>query len=233
MPNESDLTGWKALPDGEPLHIELFGAHYYPPGYVGVRESAISELYSYRCYIGPQQVQVKQGDCAFYVDEDQGGLAAGRHRGPWEFHSPKFAVVVRGYAPDNVARRLSTGMLLPYVNGCATKQLFPPERPGDPTFQQLVIPPWSKEQAHHIHSTARVVYVAGGRGVSHVGMEGKTFRTELIPGMVCILDPMCPHHFETPSDNPVDVLPVHIWSTTPGETAHPMYLGTHLMNQGA
>jgi hypothetical protein len=44
---------------------------------------------------------------------------------------------------------------------------------------------------------------------------------------------MCPHHFETPYDEPLVVVPLHIFSATPGaETMHPMFNGTYLMNQG-
>jgi hypothetical protein len=42
---------------------------------------------------------------------------------------------------------------------------------------------------------------------------------------------MCPHHFETQNE-PLKVLPVHIWSALPGgaEYDHPMFNGTFLID---
>ena len=147
--------------------------------------------------------------------------------------SNEFAVFIRGYAPPEKSASLRSRMTLPYVNGCSTRQIFPPERIGDPTLQLLNIPPYSSEQAHHIHSTVRVVHVLAGRGHSVVGMNDASIRTALAPGMMCILDNMCPHHFET-DDSKLLVMPVHVWSTAPGglECVHPMFNGTFLMNQG-
>ena len=62
-------------------------------------------------------------------------------------------------------------------------------------------------------------------------MNGKEYSSALKPGMTCILAPMCPHHFVT-GDEPLSVLPVHVWSSTAAEWNHPMFLGTHLTNQG-
>jgi len=77
--------------------------------------------------------------------------------------------------------------VLPYVNGCSTKQIFAPPRPGYPTLQYLYIPAHSAEHAHHIHSTVRVVYTLSGKATSVVGMEGLTVKEKLTPGKVCIL----------------------------------------------
>lgn len=215
------------------LTLQVEGAYYSPVGSKAIVVSPDEALYSFECYIGEHVIELERGDGAFVLGAEpteqwvrrlRGGVPTRRVR------SVEFAVVIRGYAPDDAERKLTNGMLLPYVNGCATKQLFPPDRPGDPTWQHLVIPPHSAEQAHHIHATARVVYVLAGRGRSIVGM-GKTVSNELVPGMVCILDPMVPHHFET-DDEPLSVLPVHVWSSTAAEWNHPMFLGTHLTNQG-
>ena len=213
--------------------IEMYGARYYAAGEHAIEASPVAALYSYRLHVGRHELDIVAGDCAFIFGTKRHGRDLGVHRvrGPVQIESDDFACVIRGYAPDNCSRSLTNGMLLPYVNGCATKQLFPPDRPGDPTWQQLIIPPYSKEQAHHIHSTARVVYVLAGEGESIVGMEGKEHRNPLTPGMVCVLDPMCPHHFET-KGNPLNVLPVHVWSSTPAEWNHPMFHGTHLTDQG-
>ena len=81
--------------------------------------------------------------------------------------------MIRGYRTENKSVELGTNTVLPYVNGCSTRQVFPPDRAGDPTLQLLKIPPHSSEQAHHIHSTVRVVYVLEGWGHSIVGMNGR------------------------------------------------------------
>ena len=92
----------------------------------------------------------------------------------------------------------------------------------------LNIPPHSAEQAHHIHSTVRVAYILSGTGRSIVGMEGKIVTEDLYPGKVCILEKMCPHHFETDDDHLV-VIPLHVWSSVGAmEVNHPMFNGTHM-----
>lgn len=224
MKNASELLAW--------------GVRYLPPGETHRVDSPENALYSYRVFHGDAGaetlVEVPAGDCGFFVKPavSRPGFDALRIRGPYSCAARQFSCIVRGYAPDDAERSLVTPMSLPYVNGCSTKEIFPPERAGDPTLQMLTIPPYSKEQAHHIHSTARVVAVLSGRGDSVVGMEGKTITTELVPGMTVVLDPMCPHHFETPQGEPLVVAPVHVWSTGRGEFDHPMYRGTHMMNQG-
>ena len=66
-----------------------------------------------------------------------------------------------------------------------------------------------------------------------VGLGDGIERTDLVPGGICILDPMCPHHFETPYGNELVVAPLHVFSSVYGtETNHPMFNGTYLMNQG-
>jgi quercetin dioxygenase-like cupin family protein len=93
------------------------------------------------------------------------------------------------------------------------------------------MPPHTTEQAHHIHSTVRVVYVLSGRGNSVVGIGDQTATHELLPGMVCILEPMCPHHFET-NGEPLLCTPLHIFSSTGRhELDHPMLHGTHLIDR--
>jgi hypothetical protein len=63
-------------------------------------------------------------------------------------------------------------------------------------------------------------------------MDQDTFEAELLPGMVCILDPMVPHHFETPYGEPLNCVPFHVFSTVPGvESNHPMFNGTFMTGQ--
>jgi hypothetical protein len=209
---------------------QQYGVQYFPCGGREIVESPEGDLYAYRIYFGSHAVDVLKGDCAFTLTPDL--LTAEIKRGPAHFQSAHIATVLRGYAPENKSSTIRYGTNLPYVNGCSTRQIFPPERPGDPTFQLLEIPPYSSEQGHHIHSTARVVFVLAGSGHSIVGMPGHFKRTRLSRGMLCILNKMCPHHFETEGEKLV-VLPIHIWSSTGSqEFVHPMFDGTFMLSNG-
>lgn len=202
---------------------------YFPAGHVGRHEAPDDESYHYDLFMGPADVVVYKGDCVYWLDLPH---TARLDVGPTVVKSDAFAVVIRGFKPEPATARFGCKLpVLPYVNGCSTSELFRPPRLGDPTLQRLLIPGGSSEQAHHIHSTSRIVYVLRGRGVSVVGMDSPT-RTDLLPGMVCVLQPMVPHHFETPGGEPLEVLPLHVWSSTSGESNHPMFRGTHLTNQG-
>ncbi|MHA2782584.1 cupin domain-containing protein [Vibrio harveyi] len=203
-----------------------YGVFYHEPlGDSVKRGNRLHELYAYTAYCGEHEITVDKGDSVIYVDDNMNVayLVAGGVR----VESNNFAVVLRGYQCGDKTATLLEKVNLPYVNGCATRQIFPPERIGDPTLQQLTIPPHTSEQIHHIHPTARVVLVLRGRGYSIVGQKEDMTETELLPGMVCILDPMCPHHFRTENDE-LTVLPVHVWSSTPPslESNHPMFNGT-------
>jgi hypothetical protein len=218
--------------------LKEFGARYYEPGVPAVHRAGPQELYDYTAYVGPhERIEVERGDSIFYLREANGQLHGTRERGPLtlvEWESKHMAIVVRGFQPAAASVEIvDRGTRLPYVNGCSTSQVIGAERNGDPTLQHLLIPAHSAEQAHHIHSTVRVVWVWKGKGISIVGMEGASVTTELLPGMVCILDPMSPHHFETPQGEAIQVIPFHVWSSGPGENNHPMMRGTHLMDQGA
>ncbi len=210
---------------------KLFGVRYIGPS-ASWESGPPSEkdLYYYEVFVRQSaRIALAHGDSAFIIQAstDQACII----RGPATV-SGDLVVVIRGYMSETKSRHYGRGTYLPYVNGCSTKQLFAPERPGDPSLQYLNIPPHSAEQAHHIHSTARVVYIAAGRGMSIVGMEGEQVERELIPGMVVVLDPMCPHHFTTPQGEHLVCLPVHVWSSAGREFDHPMHNGTHLMDQG-
>ncbi len=204
--------------------IREFGALYLPPGAREVIFAAEDDPYYYEVYAGTHSIAIQRGDCAFSISHDR--KSALLTRGPFQLESPSFATLVRGFSPENRTSTITNRTVLPYVNGCSTKQIFPPDRPGDPTFQMLNIPPYSSEQAHHIHSTVRCVYILSGEGRSVVGMDKKTVSSPLTPGTICVLQRMCPHHFET-SDSNLVALPVHVWSSTPGvENQHPMFNGT-------
>ncbi len=220
----------KQVKSGEDL-CKLYGAHYFDSNESTVYEAPEGHAYFFKTYIGANQITIENGDCVYYLSDDK--KSAHVKRGPCQISSRWFASIVRGFMPANRSCDIAGLTLLPYVNGCSTKQIFSPPRIGDPTLQYLCIPPYTSEQAHHIHSTARVVFVLSGRGTSVVGMDGATTTEELTPGKVCILEPMCPHHFETPNGEALIVIPLHIFSSSPGaETSHPMFNGTYLINQG-
>ncbi len=216
-------------PDPNRDLADLYGARYFAPGTTEVFEARPTNLYFYRAYVGAHTVTVETGDCVFWIGDE--GRSACLRRGPARIQSRHLATVIRGYMPEDKTTTMHQGTTLPYVNGCSTKQLFPAERPGDPTLQLLCMPPNTTEQAHHIHSTARVVYILSGRGTSIVGIGDQIARQELTPGMVCVLEPMCPHHFETSGDSLL-CIPLHIFSTIGRqELDHPMFNGTHLIDR--
>jgi len=223
-----------AARDGDTIAInrdlaELYGVRFFGPATHAIAEARPTNLYHYRAFIGVHDVAVEAGDCVYYVGDD--GRSAALRRGPTRVASRHLATVIRGYMPEDKWTTIQQGTTLPYVNGCSTKQLFPADRPGDPTLQLLYMPPHTTEQVHHVHSTVRVVYVLSGRCLSVVGLGDHTTKRELSHGMVCILEPMCPHHFETGSE-PLLCMPLHVFSSTGRlELDHPMLHGTHLIDR--
>jgi hypothetical protein len=210
---------------------KIYGVKYYHTSTPIIHKSSLDQVYYFKTFIGSQRdtINVEVGDCIFYFSEDL--KTAILRRGPCQINSIHCATIIRGYMPSEMVVSLEGITLLPYVNGCSTRQLIPPPRPGDPTLQFLKIPAFTSEQVHHIHSTVRVVYVLAGKGKSIVGTKDKFISNELISGTVCILDPMCPHHFETQYEQ-LNVIPLHIFSSIHNvEKMHPMFSGTHLMNQ--
>lgn len=212
MPTQSELA-------------KLFGVRYFDESETAIVEARDSDLYWYKSFVGQHTVDIEKGDCVYWLSDDR--KTANLTRGPAQIKSKHIATIIRGYMPENKTSGVETSTILPYVNGCSSKQIFPPDRLGDPTLQMLNLPPYTAEQVHHIHSTVRVVHVLKGRGWSVVGMDKLTIREELYPGKSLILDPMCPHHFET-LDEPLLVMPLHVFSSVPGiEKNHPMFNGTH------
>jgi uncharacterized RmlC-like cupin family protein len=208
-----------------------YRVRYYKAGERARYVAPEDHTYHFEAYVGVwETIEIAEGGSAVYLSDS--GTEAIRQRGPCTISSRHVCTVIPGYKPPNMTKSLEGLTVLPYVNGCSTKQIFPPERAGDPTLQFLNIPANSAEQAHHIHSTVRVVYVLGGHGISIVGMDQESYTAELKPGMVCILDPMVPHHFETPFGEPLTCVPFHVFSTVPGvESNHPMFNGTFLTGQ--
>ncbi len=199
-----------------------FGSHYFKTAQMFLSKD--EDQYSYKIYVGEKTFHLDAGDCCFYLSNDKKRALSAR--GKKQIKSKHFATIIRGYAPPEKTASIHLETNLPYVNGCSTRQIFTPERAGDPTWQMLKMPMGTIEQLHHIHPTARAVYVYQGRGISVVGTPTYAVKTELVPGMVCVLEPMCPHHFET-TDSELIVLPVHIWSSTEGlDFNHPMFHGT-------
>jgi uncharacterized RmlC-like cupin family protein len=203
---------------------QLYGVEYFISTDNKIVEADDNDLYYYQAFIGNHRISVEKGDCVYSLSDDI--RTTYLNRGPIAIESRQLAVVIRGYMPENKTSSILYKTTLPYVNGCSTKQIFPPERPGDPTLQILAIPPYSSEQAHHIHSTVRIVYVLSGHGRSVVGMGLHLIKEELFTGKIVVLQKFSPHHFETDNDH-LTVLPLHIFSSTPLESNHPMFVGTH------
>jgi mannose-6-phosphate isomerase-like protein (cupin superfamily) len=186
-------------------------------------ENHPSDLYSYTLYTGPQVVDISERDSCWYIKDNH----VHHVHGPVTVDSTHFAVVIYGYKGFDRSAEINDWTTLPYINGCSTTQLLTPIRKGDPTFQLLRLPPHTSEQQHHIHSTARIVYVQSGRGYSVIGASGKHETIDLTPGTIILLDKMVPHHFVT-EDEPLVVLPLHIYSSIgQSEWDHPMFNGTH------
>lgn len=187
-------------------------------------ESTDTDLYQYKAYIGPHSIFTNPKSSYWYINDAVVGCLTGNHT---TIESKKLCVEIIGYTPEDRTSSYHRYTDLPYINGCSSKQLIPPNRLGDPTWQMLYIPENTSEQAHHIHATTRVVYVAKGFGFSHVGNSDKVTTTALYPGQVIILDKMVPHHFSTENDSLI-VIPLHIFSSINGaEHNHPMFNGTH------
>lgn len=209
------------------MKIENYGAHFFSTEERHKFLPKTSTLYSYVVYIGEHQIELSCGDALYYISDDK--EQAVLKNGKKTVRSLHCATVIRGYNPPSKLNSLKEHTFLPYVNGCSTRQIFPPERLGDPTLQLLYIPPFSSEQAHHIHSTARVVYCLEGEGESVVGLNGHTIRRKLEAGMVIVLEEMSPHHFET-KEKGLKVIPLHIYSSIGNmEFNHPMFNGTHII----
>lgn len=188
-----------------------------------VYSSGEQDLYQFTVYIGKHSIKTNKYASYWYIEEDLVGCKSGTGE---MLNSSTFCVEIWGYTPETRISTFNRGTDLPYVNGCSTKQIIPPVRPGDPTLQMLLIPPNTSEQMHHIHSTPRVVYVAKGSGYSIIGTSISSTNYDLNQGDVLILDKMVPHHFETKEEALV-VLPIHIFSSTTLEHDHPMFNGTH------
>lgn len=202
--------------------LAKLGMRFFLSGTKAHVRSQESDCYYYETFAGSHTVAIQAGDCLFWLSDDR--KSAHLSRGPSTILTPHFATMIRGFAPESKSSTITGGTVLPYINGCSTKQIFAPDRPGDPTLQVLHMPPGTSEQHHHIHPTARCVYILSGRGKCIVGM-GDPETVTLETGSVCVFDPMSPHHFETESEA-LTVLPVHVWSSSGSEHDHPMFNGT-------
>lgn len=201
----------------------MMNFHKYDTNTPRVVNSGPTDLYQYRTYLGKYSVDTNPRNSYWYIKDQQVVSKTGDNS---TIDSEIVCVEIFGYTPETRTSSYSRYTDLPYINGCSTKQLIAPNRLGDPTWQMLLIPPYTSEQAHHIHSTARVVYVVEGNGTSHVGQGSQMVDVSLEPGNIVILDKMIPHHFSTQEEHLV-VLPLHIFSSTELEYSHPMFNGTH------
>ncbi len=206
--------------------VVSYEPHYFPSGTHDIFHCREWEMYGFKVFIGQHDINLEGGDSAWYYHMDNDHFVGVSARGPAKIKSKYCCTVIRGYSPpDRMAVIDSTN--LPYVNGCSTESLIPPIRMGDPTMQVLYMPPNSSEQQHHIHSTARVVFIMGGSGTNIYGMDDVK-EIPLRPLDVLILDKMVPHHFIT-GDGPLFVSPFHVFSSVGRlEQNHPMFNGTHM-----
>ena len=188
-------------------------------------DSTSQDLYQYKCYVKSQPVVTDTRSSYWYVNNKEVGCFTGTGEVFEEF---EVCVEILGYTPETRTSAYSRGTDLPYLNGCSTKQLIHPNRSGDPTWQMLSMYPNTTEQKHHVHSTARIVYVHKGSGQSVVGMPDNLEVFALNEGDVIVLNKMTPHHFVSGKEGLV-VLPLHIFSTGTNEFNHPMFAGTHLI----
>jgi mannose-6-phosphate isomerase-like protein (cupin superfamily) len=196
---------------------------FYSTDKSDIVHSKTHDLYQYTAYIGENNIVTSKSNSYWYIDNTCVKSYSGESI---TINSSLLCVEIIGYTPENRSSTFSRYTDLPYINGCSSKQLLNPVRAGDPTWQMLYIPPHTSEQAHHIHSTTRIVYIASGSGKSHIGSSGHTESYNLRAGMVLIIDKMIPHHFSTQDDSLI-VLPLHIFSSTSEEHNHPMFLGTY------
>jgi len=181
------------------------------------------DLYQYQLYTGKQTIPTSSRNSYWYICNNTVISTSGTGQ---DIDSDIMCVEIFGYTPETRTSTYSRYTDLPYINGCSSKQLITPNRLGDPTWQLLLLPPYTAEQSHHIHSTSRIVYVAEGRGRSIIGQEGHTTEIDLTPGTIIVLDKMVPHHFIT-TNEPLLVLPLHVYSSVASEKMHPMFNGTH------
>jgi uncharacterized RmlC-like cupin family protein len=191
-----------------------------PSGDSAIIQSSSYDLYTYTVYVGKHEIDIPLGDSLWLVNDTQASVC----RGGTKVKSDSLAVLLRGYQCESKSSNYESIVNLPYINGCSSQQIFPPVRPGDPTLQLLYLPKGTSEQAHHIHSTVRVVKVISGSGYSVQGMTDEV-KVPLNPGDVLVLDKMTPHHFVT-EDDYLLVAPIHVYSSTALEKNHPMRNGT-------
>jgi len=194
------------------------------PEQTQILESGEHDLYQYKAYVGKHHVSTTKFSSYWYIENNAVISTSGKENG--HIDSEILCVEIIGYTPETRSSSFSKLTDLPYINGCSSKQLINPNRLGDPTWQMLYIPPYTSEQAHHIHSTTRVVYVLSGKGKSHIGQSHQLKSFDLEPGDVLVLDKMIPHHFST-EDTGLVVLPLHVFSSIDQEFNHPMFNGTH------
>ena len=204
-----------------------FEIHHFHLGDIAKVTNNENDLYAFQTYIGNHEsIKVESGDSAWVIRTDHAEII----RGPNIIDSELCTTIIRGYCAPEQSSTYQSIANLPYINGCASHQIFPPIRPGDPTLQLLYMPLYTEEQAHHIHPTVRIVTVLEGRGTVVAGMGENIKETPLIPGDVLVLEKMTPHHFYT-KDSHLIVSPLHLYSSIPGKDYdHPMFNGTFKIN---
>ena len=187
-------------------------------------DSGENSIYSFSIFAGNHNIKVKTGDSLYFLDSDL--KFAHVVRGFQEVKSVYLGILIRGYNSPKKMNEINFHTFLPYVNGCSARQIFPPERPGDPTWQLLYMPSKTKEQIHHVHSTPRIAFVLNGSGKAVFGSKSNYIEKKIHDKDICCIETMTPHHFE--ADEDLKILAFHVFSTVMDklELNHPMYTGT-------
>ena len=185
--------------------------------------SGKNSMYHFKVFFGQKATTVKSGDSFWFLDNKL--EIACILRGPKKVTSNHLGILLRGYTCPEKTAEINYHTFLPYINGCSTRQIFPPERPGDPTWQLLQIPSKTREQMHHVHSTDRIAFVLKGSGKVIFGQKNNFTEQKLKENYICCIKTMTAHHFE--ADEELRILAFHVFSTVGAlELNHPMYLGT-------
>jgi hypothetical protein len=116
---------------------------------------------------------------------------------------------------------------LSYIDGCSNTNVVAPLRNGDPCVNYLYLPPGTAQTAH-VHPTARIGLICGGRGRVHFWQGGAEREMELREGLKFLLPRFMKHCFHT-ADSSLSVLVFHPDSEGgPVDERNPMLSRTYI-----
>lgn len=115
---------------------------------------------------------------------------------------------------------------LSYIDGCSNTNLIAPLRNGDPCLNYLYLPAGINQSAH-VHPTARIGLISGGRGFARYWAEGEAKTIPLETGVLFWLPRFTRHSFHTESSY-LSVMVFHPDSEGgPLDEANPMFSRTY------